>query len=370
MDPRVYEAMRPYFTEVFGNPASSHSYGERAHQGVENARQQIAELIGASPQEVVFTSGATESNNLVLKGITRAGRRDHFISSPIEHKSVLDCLVNLRMEGKSVTFLPVDESGVVDLEQLELLLSQKPTCISIMFANNEVGTIQPVREIGEIARAHGVVFHCDAAQAVGKVPVNVDSLKIDLLSISAHKFYGPKGIGALYVRREVQGHLEALISGGGHERGLRSGTLNVPGCVGLGEACRIAAQEMPTEASRTEALRDRLWSGIQQRLSSVRLNGHPTRRLPGNLNVSFLNIDAEAIMANMPEIAVSSGSACSSAVPSSSHVLQALGMDEAAAEASIRFGVGRFTTPQEIDATIDRVCAAVDRLKSIVAESV
>jgi cysteine desulfurase len=370
VDSRVAEAMDPYFKENFGNAASDHLFGQKARAAVETARNQVAALVGSTPQEVIFTSGATESNNLALKGLVENAHQAQLISCAIEHKSVLDCLATLERSGHEVTLVSVDADGVVDIEQLAAAIKPNTAVISVMFANNEIGTIQPIEEIGRVAQAHGVVFHCDAAQAVGKLPVDVDALGIDLLSISAHKFYGPKGIGALFVRRTIEGKMRALIDGGGHERGLRSGTLNVPGCVGLGEAARLAVAELEEEADRSTRLRDRLWLGIQKRLPNVRLNGHPLRRLPGNLNISFVDIDADAIMANMPDVAVSSGSACSSAVPSPSHVLKAIGLEDGLAEASIRFGVGRFTTDEEIDYAVGRVCDAVTRLNAIAVERV
>ncbi|HSR72702.1 MAG TPA: IscS subfamily cysteine desulfurase [Kiloniellales bacterium] len=366
-DPRVVETMLPFFHEKFGNPHSvHHRYGHNAESAVETARGHIAELIGAEPREIVFTSGATESNNLAVKGAARfhKPRKPHVIVSAIEHKCVLECARRLESEGVSVTWLPVQADGLVDPEALAAAITEKTALVSIMAVNNEIGVIQPLAEIGALCRERGVLFHSDAAQAVGKIPLDVEAMKIDLLSLSGHKIYGPMGIGALYVRRRPRARIEPLFDGGGQERGLRSGTLPTPLCVGLGEACALAKDEMAAEAERLSALRHRLLSGVTGRLEGVRLNGDATRRIPGNLNLSFEGVDGEALIEEMPEIAVSSGSACTSASVEPSYVLRALGLDDRLARASIRIGLGRFTREADVEAAIEAIVGAVGRLRA------
>jgi cysteine desulfurase len=370
VDGRVLDAMLPYFKDKFGNCASkSHAFGWEAEAAVDAAREQIANLIGAaSPREIVFTSGATESDNLAIKGVASAYRDkgNHIVTCATEHKAVLDSCKSLEKQGFRVTYLPVHGDGVVDVEKLAESVSDKTILISIMAANNEIGSFQPVKEIGRLAREKNILFHTDATQAVGKVPLNVNELGIDLLSLTAHKMYGPKGVGALYVRSaKPPVKLAALIDGGGHERGMRSGTLNVPGIVGLGEACEIARKEMSAEGEKIVAMRERLKNGILSRLEEVFVNGHPTLRLPGNLNMSFAYIDGESLMMGLKEIAVSTGSACTSASLEPSHVLKAIGVNDALAHASLRFGIGRFNSVEEIDYTIERVAEEVRRLREL-----
>ncbi len=369
VDPRVLEAMLPFFTTEFGNAASkSHAFGWRAEEAVTRARTQVAKAIHADPKEILFTSGATESDNLALFGALAAGRErgDHLVTGATEHPAVLDAARRLESQGVRVTVLPVDRHGRVDPDDVRRAITARTVLVSLMFANNEVGTLHPVREIGAICKERGVLFHADAAQAVGKVPVDVQALGIDLLSISAHKIHGPKGVGALYVRRKnPRVILEPMIHGGGHERGLRSGTLNVPGAVGLGAALEIAAAEMPAESPRLRALRDRLHRGILDRVDDVRLNGHPEERLPNNLNLSFPYVEGEALMMALDDVAVSSGSACSSARKEPSHVLRAMGVSDDLVVTSIRFGLGRFNTEAEVDHVVDRVATAVARLREI-----
>lgn len=369
VDPRVAEAMLAYFTEKFGNPASrQHAWGWEAEQAVERARRQVASLIGAQPEEIVFTSGATESCNLAIKGVAEAyaARGDHIITLATEHRAVLDSCRRLEGRGVRVTYLGVSPEGLVDPDQVRRAITPRTILISVMHANNEIGVIQPVREIGRIAREHGVLFHTDATQSVGKIPVDVEADGVDLLSLSAHKMYGPKGVGALYVRgRNPRVELSGQMDGGGHERGLRSGTLNVPGIVGLGEACAIAEREMVEEAGRLKRLRDRLLGRLLRELELVRVNGCMERRLPGNLNVAFSGVEAAALMHELRDIALSSGSACSSAEAGPSHVLRVLGLDEAAARGSIRIGLGRFNTDEEVDYAAGRLIEAVRRLREL-----
>jgi cysteine desulfurase len=367
-DPRVVEAMLPYFTQHFGNPHSrNHSYGWEAEEAVEKARKQIADLIGADEKEVIFTSGATESNNLALKGVAhfQKGRKDHIITVVTEHKCVLDSCRHLELEGFKVTYLPVKQDGLIDLEQLKAAITDKTAIVSVMAVNNEIGVIQPLAEIGAICRERGVVFHTDAAQAAGKIPLDVNAMKIDLMSISGHKIYGPKGIGALYVRRKPRVRMEAMIHGGGQERGFRSGTLPTPLCVGLGEACAIAQREMGAEAERLKGLRDRFLEGLKARLPDIYLNGDLNRRIPGNLNVSFAYVEGEGLMMGIKELAVSSGSACTSASLEPSYVLRALGVEEELAHTSLRLGLGRFSTEQEVDYAIEHIVQAVNRLREM-----
>ncbi len=369
LDPRVLEAMLPYFTQKFGNAASrSHRFGWEAEQAVERARGQIAGLIGASPQEIVFTSGATESDNLAIKGAAEAyaGRGDHIVTSAIEHKAVLDACKKLEQRGCRVTWLPVGRDGLVDPGAVRAAIGERTVLVSIMYANNEVGTIQPVAEIGGICKERGVLFHSDAVQAAGKTPVDVGADNIDLLSISAHKMYGPKGVGALYVRRRnPRVQLTAQMDGGGHERGTRAGTLNVPGIVGLGEACAIARREMPEESGRLRRMRDRLRTRLQAELEEVAVNGSMEHRLPHSLNMSFACVEAESLMMGMSEVAVSSGSACTSATVEPSYVLKAMGVGDELAHCSIRFALGRFNTEQEVDYVAARAIEVVKKLREL-----
>jgi cysteine desulfurase len=369
VDPRVVEAMLPFFDSEYGNAASrTHVFGWRAEEAVTRARARIARPIGADPKEIVFTSGATESNNLAIFGAFEAlrGKGDHVVTGATEHNAVLDPLEKLQSRGARVTILPVDGHGRVDPDEVRRAITDRTVLVSLMFANNEVGTIHPIAAIGRICREKGVLFHSDAAQAIGKVPVDVQALGIDLLSMSAHKIYGPKGVGALYVRRKnPRVILEPILFGGGHERGLRSGTLNVPGIVGFGAALEIAARDMPEESQRLRVLRDRLHEGIAGRLDDVVLNGHPVERLPNNLNLSFAYVEGEALMMALDGIAVSSGSACTSARKEPSHVLRAMGKSDDQAVTSIRFGLGRFSTRDEVDYVVERVEGAVRRLRAI-----
>ena len=419
IDPRVLESMQPFLTENYGNAASrSHRYGWVAEEAVEYAREQLAKLIGATPAEIIFTSGATESDNLALKGVAhmygmteadkllvdtlakgkasgaitdaedklpaRFGRLDldavaekgafeffrdkgdHIITVATEHKAILDSAKRLEKEGWRVTYLPVQDDGRISLDDLRAAITDQTILVSVMFGNNEIGVLQPIADIGAICRENKVLFHTDAVQAVGKVPIDVEAMKIDLLSISGHKMYGPKGVGALYVRRRrPRVRLEAGLDGGGHERGMRSGTLNVAGIVGLGKAAEICNAELEEERQRTMALRQRLWDKLTSELDALQLNGHPTERLPNNLNVSFAYVEGEALMMAIKDVAVSSGSACTSASLEPSYVLRALGVGDDLAHSSIRFGVGRFTTEEEIDFVADLVISAVKRLREM-----
>ncbi len=365
VDPRVRDAVLPWFTEKFGNPGSlTHAYGREAAAAVDIARRQVAELIGADPREIVFTSGATESNNLAIKGAARFGRadRDHVVTLATEHKCVLESCRALGAEGFRVAILPVEGDGIVDLDALAARLTARTAIVSVMAANNEIGVLQPIAEIGALCRERGILFHTDAAQAVGKVPVDVNAMNIDLLSISGHKIYGPKGVGALYVRRRPRARLAPLFDGGGQERGLRSGTLPTPLCIGLGEASALARQEMAEEADRLLALRTRFLAGIRAHVPGLRLNGHAERRLPGNLNVAFPGIDALDLMAACPGLALSTGSACTAAEVEPSYVLRAIGVEEELARSSLRIGLGRFTTPAEVDFAVAALGTAVRRL--------
>jgi len=367
-DPRVVAAMIPWFTEKFGNPHSrNHLYGWEAEDAVETAREQIADIIGADAKEIVFTSGATESNNLAIKGVARFNRdrKDHIVTVNTEHKCVLDTCRHLEQEGFKVTYLPVQQNGLVDLAVLEAAITDRTGIVSVMAANNEIGVIQPIAEIGAICKAKGVYFHTDAAQAVGKIPLDVNAMNIDLMSISGHKIYGPKGIGALYVRRRPRVRLEALIHGGGQERGMRSGTLPTPLVVGLGEACRIAKAEMGAEAERLKGLRTRMLDGLNARLPELYVNGDLEHRLPGNLNISFAFVEGEGLMMGVKDIAVSSGSACTSASLEPSYVLRALGVDAEMAHTSLRLGLGRYTTEAEVDFAVGHIADAVTRLREL-----
>jgi cysteine desulfurase len=364
VDPRVVEAMRPYWTEDFGNASSaSHRYGWRAEAAVEDARERLATAIGAAePRDIVFTSGTTESDNLALKGIARAARsrRDHLVTTCIEHPAVLDTCRALEREGFSLTTVPVDSDGLVDPAAVEAAIGERTALVSVIMANSEIGVLQPIAEIGRICRERGVPLHTDAAQAVGKVPVDVEALGVDLLSMCAHKLYGPKGIGALYVRsRRPRLRLEPLLHGGGHERGLRSGTLPVPLAVGFAAAVELCLADLASEAERLTGLRQRLWERLSSEPGDVTLNGHPSRRLPGNLNVSFGGVDSDHLLLALTDVALSTGSACASASPGPSHVLAALGLPEDRIRGAVRFGLGRSTTAEEIDWVAERIAAWV-----------
>ena len=368
LDPRVLDAMMPYFTEKFGNPHSrSHSFGWETEEAVETARAQVAHIIGADPREMVFTSGATESNNLALKGVARfyQDKKNHIITPVTEHKCVLDTCRHLEQEGFEITYLPVQPNGLVDLDELKAAITERTVLVSVMGVNNEIGVVQPLKEIGAICREHKVFFHSDCAQAVGKIPLDVNEMNIDLMSISGHKFYGPKGIGALYVRRKPRVRLKALIDGGGQERGMRSGTLPAPLCVGFGTACEIAEAEMGADNERMRQLSDRLYKGLVEAIPDVYVNGDLDERIPGNLNLSFAYVEGESLLMAIRDLAVSSGSACTSASLEPSYVLRALGVDEELAHTSIRFGMGRFTTEDEIDYAIATVREHVGRLREM-----
>ena len=369
MDPRVLEAMLPYFTEKFGNAASrNHSFGWAGEEAVETARQQIASLINATAKEIIFTSGATESDNLMIKGVAGMYREkgNHIITQAIEHKAVLDTCKRLEKDGFEVTYLPVQKDGRVNPEDVRKAIKPTTILITIMYANNEIGIINPMAEIGKIAKEHGIVFAVDGVQAVGKVPVDVQKDNIDLLSITGHKIYGPKGVGALYVRRRnPRVQLAAVLDGGGHERGMRSGTLNVPGIVGLGKAVEICQQEMAQESARMLALRERLRTGLEAKLDETFINGSMEHRLPNNLNMSFAYVEGESLLMGINDIAVSSGSACTSATLEPSYVLKALGVGEDLAHTSIRFGLGRFNTPEEVDYVIDKMTQVVTKLREL-----
>ncbi|MGD9616159.1 MAG: aminotransferase class V-fold PLP-dependent enzyme [Alphaproteobacteria bacterium] len=372
LDPRVLDAMMPYFTEEFGNPHSeSHVYGKAAGAAVERARDDVARLIGADPREIVFTSGATEANNLALKGVAHFARahpqtgrrpRDRIVALATEHKCVLESAAALEREGFAVVSVPVGPNGLVSLDRLADALDERTLILSVMAAHNEIGVVQPLAEIGALCRSHGVLFHTDAAQAFGKIPLDVEAMKIDLMSISGHKVYGPKGVGALYIRRRPRVRLLPLFDGGGQERGLRSGTLPTPLCVGLGRAAAIARDEMDAEAVRLRGLRDRLQASLTRRVAGLRVNGDTAQRLPGNLNLSFPGLTAPELIAACPTVAMSTGSACTSASVEPSYVLRALGLSDALANASIRLGLGRFTTEDDVDFTADALAAAASRL--------
>ncbi len=369
VDPEVFSTMAPYFTEHFGNAASrNHEYGWTAEAAVEKAREQLARMIGASEKEIIFTSGATESNNLAIIGAARMYKEkgNHIITTPIEHKAVLDTCHALEREGFTVTYLPVDKYGQVNPKDVEAAVTPKTILVSVMLANNEIGTINPIAEIGKICKAKGVLFHTDAVQGAGKIAIDVEKMGIDLLSASGHKIYGPKGVGILYVRRKnPRVRLEPIIHGGGHERGMRSGTLNVPGIVGFGKAAEVALRNMAEESARLKRLRDRLWDRLRTELDDIYLNGHPTERLDNNLNVSFAYVEGESLMMGVKEIAVSSGSACTSASLEPSYVLKAIGVSEDLAHTSIRFSVGRMTTDEEVEFAADKVIAAVKKLRDL-----
>jgi len=369
MDPRVLEEMLPYFREKFGNAASrNHSFGWVAEEGVETARERVAKLIGAATKEIIFTSGGTESDNLAIKGVAEMYKEkgNHIITAVTEHKAVLDSCKRLEKNGYRVTYLPVQKDGLIDLEDLKHAMDDKTILVTIMAANNEIGVIQAIAEIGKLCHERGVIFHTDAAQAVGRMPIDVIKQNIDLASISGHKMYGPKGTGALYVRRKNPSvQISAIIDGGGHERAMRSGTLNVPGIVGLGKACAIATEEMPHESCRLAGLRNRLKDRIMNRLDGCYINGSMEHRLPGNLNVSFGHVEGESLLMGINDVAVSSGSACTSAMVEPSYVLKALSVGDDLAHSSIRFGIGRFNTETEVDYVADRVVETVQRLREI-----
>jgi cysteine desulfurase len=368
VDPRVVEAMLPYFTQVFGNAASrSHSYGWTAEKAVEDARDKVAALIGASGKEIVWTSGATESDNLAIKGAAEfyKDKGRHVVTASTEHKAVLDACKRLEKDGFDVTYLAVAKDGRVDPEAVRAAVTDKTVLVSLMLANNEIGTVNPVEAIGEVVKEKGALFHIDAVQGVGKIPFDVNRARADLVSLSAHKMYGPKGVGALYVRRKPRVRLTAIIDGGGHERGMRSGTLNVPGIVGFGRAAEIALGELPQESARLLALRERLRQGIQGRVSDTFVNGSLEHRLPGNLNISFAYVEGEAMLMALKDVAVSSGSACTSASLEPSYVLRALGVEEELAHTSIRFGLGRFNTEEEVDYVVDLVVGKVGKLREL-----
>ncbi len=369
MDPRVLEEMLPYFMEKFGNAASrNHPFGWVAEEAVDLARERIAKLIGATSKEIIFTSGATESDNLAIKGVAEMYREkgNHIITAVTEHKAVLDTCKRLEKYGYRVTYLPVQKNGLIDLDELKQAITDKTILVTLMAANNEIGVLQPVAEIGKLCRERGVIFHSDATQAVGKVPIDVNKQNLDLISISAHKMYGPKGVGALYVRRKnPRVQVSAIIDGGGHERGMRSGTLNVPGIVGLGKCCAIASEEMEKETAYLMGLRERLREKIMGRLDECYINGSMEHRLPGNLNISFAYVEGESLLMGINDVAVSSGSACTSATLEPSYVLKALGAGDDLAHSSIRFGIGRFNTEAEIDYVADRVVETVQRLREL-----
>ncbi len=369
MDPRVLDAMLPYFGKVFGNAASrNHQFGWEAEQAVDHARDQIAALIGCTPKEIIFTSGATESNNLAIKGIAEMYREkgNHIITQVTEHKAVLDTCKKLERQGFEVTYLPVETDGLVSLEKLTAAITPKTILVTIMYANNEIGVIQPVQEIGKLCHERGILFHTDAVQAVGKIPVSVLTDNIDVLSMTAHKIYGPKGVGALYVRRRnPRVQITEQINGGGHERGMRSGTLNVPGIVGLGMACEIAQKEMAAETARLTEMRDYLKNKFESALDYLHVNGNMDHHLPGNLNMSFVHVEGESLLMGINDIAVSSGSACTSATLEPSYVLKALGLGDDVAHSSIRFGLGRFNTKPEVDYVSDKIITIVHHLREM-----
>ena len=368
-DPRVVEAMLPFFTEIYGNAASrNHSFGWTAEEGVSKARNIIGEAIGATGKEIVFTSGATESDNMAVLGVAEFfhEKGKHIITSPIEHKAVVDPCQALEQKGYEITFLDVDEHGRIDLKQLEASIREDTVLVSLMAGNNEIGTLNPLTEIGQMTRERGVLFHCDATQGVGKIPIDVETMNIDLLSMTAHKIYGPKGIGALYVRRKKpRVRITPIMFGGGHERGFRSGTLNVPGIVGFGKAIELAMEEISSEAERQIGLRQHLYKRLTDELDYVFLNGHPTERLPNNLNLSFGYVEGESLMMGISEIAVSSGSACTSASLEPSYVLRSMGVGDDLAHSSVRFGFGRYTTMEEVNYAADKVIGAVKRLREM-----
>jgi len=369
VDPRVVETMLPYFTEDFGNAASrNHPFGWKAEKAVDRARKQVADLVSAKPREIIFTSGATESNNLAIKGVAEMYREkgNHIITCVTEHKAVIDTCKWLEKQGSRVTYLPVQKDGRISLDDLRAAITNDTILITIMTANNEIGVLQPIEEIGTIAKEHGIIFHTDAVQAVGKVPFNVNEMKVDLVSLSAHKMYGPKGVGALYVRRRnPRVLLSEQINGGGHERGMRSGTLNVPGIIGLGAAAELCHEEMDADTARLSGLRDRLSKSLHQKLDEIYVNGSMEHRLPHSLNISFAYVEGESLLMGINDVAVSSGSACTSASLEPSYVLKALGAGDDLAHSSIRFGLGRWTTEEEVDYVVDKLTSVVRRLREM-----
>jgi len=369
VDPRVVETMLPYFTEDFGNAASrNHPFGWKAEKAVDRARKQVADLVSAKPREIIFTSGATESNNLAIKGVAEMYREkgNHIITCVTEHKAIIDTCKWLEKQGSRVTYLPVQKDGRINLDDLRTAITSKTILITIMTANNEIGILQPIEEIGTIAKEHGIIFHTDAVQAVGKVPFNVNEMKVDLVSLSAHKMYGPKGVGALYVRRRnPRVLLSEQINGGGHERGMRSGTLNVPGIIGLGAAAELCHEEMDADTARLSGLRDRLNKRLHQKLDEIYVNGSMEHRLPHSLNISFAYVEGESLLMGINDVAVSSGSACTSASLEPSYVLKALGAGDDLAHSSIRFGLGRWTTEEEVDYVVDKLTSVVRRLREM-----
>ncbi|MHA1558639.1 MAG: IscS subfamily cysteine desulfurase [Alphaproteobacteria bacterium] len=366
-DERVVEKMLPYFGDVFGNPHSLHTHGQMANEAIEKARESVATLINANPKEIIFTSGATEANNLAIKGVARfyKDKKKHIITCVTEHKCVIESCRALQKEGFLITYLPVLQNGLIDIEQLKEAIRNDTILVSIMAVNNEIGVVQPIKDIGKLCKNNGIFFHTDAAQAIGKTSIDVKEMNIDLLSLSGHKIYGPKGIGALYVNRNPRIHIKPIISGGGQERGMRSGTLPTHLCVGLGAACVIAQNEMQKENECIEELRNRLYQGITKELTHVYLNGDFKNRVPGNLNLSFACVEGESVMMSMKEISLSSGSACTSASLEPSYVLKALGVRNDLSHTSIRFSIGRFTTKEEIDYTIDKVVEVVNKLREM-----
>ncbi len=367
-DPRVVEAMLPYFSEKFGNPHSrSHAFGWESEEAVEKARLEIANLINADPKEIVFTSGATESNNMAIKGVARfyGDKKKHIITAVTEHKCVLDACRHLEDEGFKVTYLPVQTNGIINLNELKEAITEETILVSIMAINNEIGVIQPIEEIGKICREHGVFFHTDAAQAYGKIPLDVKAQHIDIMSISGHKIYGPKGIGAIYISRKPRVRLEALINGGGQERGFRSGTLPTPLIVGLGEASRIASQEMEKDYQHIKYLAEKFYQILKKNIPHIYLNGDEKQRYPGNLNISFAYVEGESLIIAIKELAVSSGSACTSASLEPSYVLRSIGVEEELAHTSLRFGIGRFTTEEEIDFATKVIINNIERLREM-----
>ena len=368
VDPRVVETMLPYFTEDFGNAASrNHPFGWKAEKAVDRARKQVADLVSAKPKEIIFTSGATESNNLAIKGVAEMYREkgNHIITCVTEHKAIIDTCKWLEKQGSRVTYLPVQKDGRINLDDLRTAITSKTILITIMTANNEIGVLQPIEEIGTIAKEHGIIFHTDAVQAVGKVPFNVNEMKVDLVSLSAHKMYGPKGIGALYVRRRNPRVLLSEQINGGHERGMRSGTLNVPGIIGLGAAAELCHEEMDADTARLSGLRDRLNKRLHQKLDEIYVNGSMEHRLPHSLNVSFAYVEGESLLMGINDVAVSSGSACTSASLEPSYVLKAIGAGDDLAHSSIRFGLGRWTTEEEVDYVVDKLTSVVRRLREM-----
>ncbi len=368
LDPRVMEAMLPYFTTKFGNPHSrSHSFGWEAENAVEEARSRVAKLIGADTKEIIFTSGATESNNLAIKGIAKfyGNKKNHIITIVSEHKCVLDACRHLEQEGIKITYLPIKSNGIIDLETLKNAITDQTMLVSVMAVNNEIGVVQPLKEIGKICRERDVFFHSDIAQGFGKIPIDVNEFNIDLASISGHKIYGPKGIGALYVRKKPRVRVTPLINGGGQERGMRSGTLPAPLIVGLGMAAEIAYSEMEKDTKHVNYLFDRFLNNIHSRISEVYLNGDKDQRYKGNLNLSFAGVEGESIILAIKDLAVSSGSACTSASLEPSYVLRSMGIGEELAHTSIRFGIGRFTTKQEVDYAVDLICSKIDKLREL-----